>query len=54
MKRTTQNLSGLTIEEHEKEVVRQCAKEILVDLDKAQALLVDCPPEKMQERADGE
>lgn len=51
MKSTTRDLSGLTIEEHEKAEVRQCAKEILVDLEKAQALLIDCPPEMMQERA---
>lgn len=51
MKRRTRDLSGLTIEEHQKAEVRLCAKEILVDLDTAQALLIDCPPEKMQERA---
>lgn len=51
MKKNTQNFSGLTIKEHEKAEVRRCAKEILVDLDKARALLIDCPPEKMQERA---
>jgi hypothetical protein len=41
---------GLTIEEHEKAEVRQCAKRILLDLEQAQALLGDCPLEEMQER----
>lgn len=50
MNRINEDNSVLTLDEFEKEEVRQCARGMKVDLEQAMALLADCPPEEMHDR----